>query len=380
MAKRKDAVALFEVITATKRKEQAGLARTRAGSMLRTPKWWFKSKAQEGSEQRDGNGASYSAPALPAPADPQSTQYATPGDPTSGYASPSAVPVQSVVQRVAPPAPERVTIPERADGTAVFGLDGPTEDAPVAHRGRRSWLGFGRAKPKVDVDPDRREVTVRFRYTHAIIAGFAVCVVVGLAYVTGRQTNQANAGPGAISSKSIKDGDILAGVLDIQPDREAATLGDDIDSVNDDNRTSVQPRPPTVEGSKGRSQSKSGLIVKEPAKPAPPRALPNGMEQGLPRAKGLNYVIIQIYPDEKAARGAADALQAAGVECTVEQAPPGWTADPDWKAVIGTLGFPPRSSNTPEYRKYKDSIEAVSKSYAGRSKMKQFEPSLYRWR
>lgn len=388
MAKRKDAVALFEVITAAKRREQAAAGnKTRVGpggSMLRTPKWWFKTKTQDGNGQPpEGDGVPYAAPALPAPADATTVTYAVPGDPTSGYAS---APAPGVVQRVAPPAPERVTIPERADGTAAFGLDAPADHASPARRPRRSWFGFGGVAKATEVklDPDRREVTVKFRYTTAIIAGFAVCVIVGLAYVTGRQTNRANAGPGAVSSKAIKEGDVLAGVLDIQPEREAST--DDniaIDGGNDERSSSSnQPKvtPPSPDGSKNRSQPKSAPIVNEAAKPAPPRALPNGIEDGLPRAKGLNYVIIQIYPNDKGALGAADALKSAGIECTVEPAPPGWTADSDWKAVIGTLGFPPRSSGTPEYIKYKASIEAVSKSYAGKSKSKQFEPSLYRWR
>ena len=43
MAKRKDSVALFEVITATRNREQAA---TSGRSSLRTPKWWFKNKSQ----------------------------------------------------------------------------------------------------------------------------------------------------------------------------------------------------------------------------------------------------------------------------------------------------------------------------------------------
>src|SRR5688500_2098251 len=104
MAKRKDAVALFEVITAAKRKEQAALGRTRAGSMLRTPKWWFKGKGKDGEQQQpeqlEADGGAYPAPALPAP-----------NDPTANYVT-SAAP--GIVQRVVPAAaPERVTIPDR---------------------------------------------------------------------------------------------------------------------------------------------------------------------------------------------------------------------------------------------------------------------------
>lgn len=376
MAKRKDAVALFEVITAAKKKEQAALGRTRAGSMLRTPKWWFKGKSKDGEQASpvdgDGAGVVHAAPALPAP-----------NDPSAGYV-PSATP--GIVQRVSHvPAPERVTIPDQSDGTAAFGLDIPAGDhAAPARRGLGSWFGFGRVAKKVALDADRREVTVRFRYTTAIVAGFAVCVVVGLAYVTGRQANKANAGPGAVSSKAIKEGDILAGVLAISPNGEPTTGGDVevIEAEDDDADVDSAPTDRLREQSKNGTSTKSTPIVKDApkGKPATPRALPGGIEEGLPRANGLNYVIIQSYPDAKAANEAAEALRAAGIDCTVETAPRGWTADPDWKSVVGTLGFPPRPSKMPEYQRYIQQINKVSESYAGRSKMKRFEPSPYKWR
>lgn len=378
MAKRKDAVALFEVITATKKKEQAALGKSRGASMLRTPKWWFKHKASDGQPaEQSVEPQSYAAPALPAPAEAD-VPYASPADPTANYV-PAA---PGVVQRVVPPpAPERVTIPsERNEGTAAFGLDLPAREgaaAPLA-RARRSWFGLRGTTKKVDLDPDRREVTVRFRYTTAIVAGFAVCVIVGLAYITGRQTNKANAGPNAVSSKAIKDGDILAGVLDIHPDREART-GDNLAEPNDHSqKKEIVPAKP--DAGKARSQPKQPPTGQDVEKPTGPRALPGGIEEGLPRVKGLNYVIIQSYGDKKSAEDAAAMLKAGGIDCTVQKAPPGYTADPDWLSVIGTMGFPPKYSTTPEYKRYIQSIEKVNQSYAGKSKMKRFEPDGVKWR
>src|SRR5688572_25390728 len=136
MAKRKDSVALFEVITATRRKEESAAAGAR--SALRTPKWWFKNKskpadapstpsAPEEHEYILGGpqqGAAQIPPQLAAPFDPTSTATATL----------AASPTAAVVQRMAPveyasPAPQRVNIPERGDGATgsadPFGLDVP---------------------------------------------------------------------------------------------------------------------------------------------------------------------------------------------------------------------------------------------------------------
>src|SRR5687768_8355612 len=135
MAKRKDSVALFEVITATKKREEAAAAAgSTAPSVLGTPKWWFKSK-----DKRPGQ-----APAN-APHDPTVAPAAAPvhsAPQLTAPAEPSSATPSTLVQRVAAVAPERVTIPpERAEGADPFGLDFPEQRAELP---RRSWLSrFG---------------------------------------------------------------------------------------------------------------------------------------------------------------------------------------------------------------------------------------------
>jgi hypothetical protein len=406
MAKRKDSVALFEVITAAKKKEAARAAAASAAAAspkpappaaLRTPKWWFKGKKANA----DGStvaAAAYTTPALPPPADDDPTQFAAPApyDPTT------AAPAPGVVQRVVPAGytapPERVTIPTASAaaedlGMTVdpFGLDHPVPTEPAyPDKPRRSLLrSFGGAK-KVNLDPDRREVTVRFRYTTAIIVGFAVCVAVGLAYVTGRHANKAKATATGVSSDQVKRGPILAGVLDVAPtDRTLTTNGGgaggatDADS-NEGDASHAQPpkdRPktagPTPPATPTGSQPKIGAQPKPGVDPKLPGEA-NGVETQLPRSVGLNYVVVQSYPDRKSADDAQKALEDAGIPCSVVKGLRDFAADNFW-SVVGTHGFS-SIRNNPAYTRYEDSILAVSKKYAGTSKYKKFEPTAYRWR
>ena len=97
----------------------------RAGSsgVLRTPMWWFKSKFRSAS------------PAFPAAA--------------------AAVAAD-------PPAP------------------GPARSVPPSER------PVGRSSVHFSFDRDRQEITLRLRYTTAIVGAFALLVVIALAYAVGR--------------------------------------------------------------------------------------------------------------------------------------------------------------------------------------------------
>jgi hypothetical protein len=396
MAKRKDSVALFEVITATKRREAAAAA-ARANAeaatrqqpapppaALRTPKWWFKGKNKSSAAGSDRTAAVYNAPALPSPAEHDPTQFAPAAyDPTT-----PAAPSPGIVQRVTPattyappsPAPERVSIPAAAvaehAGMTVdpFGLDHPVPTEPAyPAKPRRSFLNLG-----AKTDPERREVTVRFRYTTAIIVGFALCVAVGLAYVTGRQTNKATAGATGVSSQQVKRGPILAGVLDPPPSERtlSSNAGGDADSKEADTSADQPPkdRPKTVVP----PVAPTGPQPKPTGADAKLRGEAAGVTRGLPRTIGLNYVVVQSYPDRKSADEAQKALEEAGVPCGVVQGLRDFAA-PNFFSVVGTDGFS-SMRNSPTYKQYEESIRNISKSYAGTSKYKKFEPTPYKWK
>ena len=384
MAKRKDSVALFEVIKAQKSREKAAAAagnpEAAQPAPLRTPKWWFKRSPGSQPQQQIAGPDPFAAPALPPPA-----QAPMPVSSGSGEYSPDVDPTMSrsaaaLVQRVVPAAsPERVTIP---GGVDPFGLDpSPQQAAPARRPAARSWLGFGPAK-KVGIDPDRKEVTVRLRYTTAIIAGFAVCVVIGLAYLSGRSSSRASAGANGITSEQVRRGPILAGVLDVQAERTT------ISEAGAETRTATTPEapnnvrvdPPMPEPrSAGNEAPRGGGPTEGAVVDNPPPALPvtGDIATDLPRHNGLNYVVIQSYPEKKDADAAKEALLAAGIPCTVQRPPTGW--DQKLWAVIGTYGFP-RTNTMPQYKRYLERINAVGKNFAGKSKYRSFDPSPVKWK
>jgi len=94
------------------------------------------------------------------------------------------------------------------------------------------------------------------------------------------------------------------------------------------------------------------------------------------RQGGLNYVIMQSYPEEKIANDARDALVAAGVGCTVEK----WAGfgHGDWFSVIGTTGFD--RIRGAQYDAYIQTIQTVGSKFAGTSRFKKFEPHAYKWK
>ncbi|HLL90481.1 MAG TPA: hypothetical protein VK324_14370, partial [Tepidisphaeraceae bacterium] len=96
------------------------------------------------------------------------------------------------------------------------------------------------------------------------------------------------------------------------------------------------------------------------------------------RIVGMNYVIVQSYPDEKSANDAVDILARNAIPCTVVKGPPGW-ANNSWFSVVGTRGYD-KLRNNPEYDAYVKKIQRVSDAFAGKSRFKQFDPRPYRWK
>ncbi len=111
--------------------------------------------------------------------------------------------------------------------------------------------------------------------------------------------------------------------------------------------------------------------------------VPSGNTNGAPapvfdgkRTIGLNYVIIQSYPEQKTAEEARDALAKSGISTTIEKGLRG--LNPSWFTVVGTDGFA-RIRST-EYENYVKRVQQVSDSFAkSRKSFKAFEPMGYKW-
>ncbi len=312
MARGKHATALFEVIHASSR----GRGKA-ARSALLTPKWWFKGRSKT--------------------------------DPTSG---------SDPIGRASAPAP--LPPDHTIDPADVYEPTTPTDVSP-ANSARDSLASeiasqgpLGRSAVQFHFDRDLHEVTVRLRYTTAIVSGFAVLVALGMAYVMGRHI--AGGPQSAYASPTVEE---LTG-RPPQPD------------VMDVGKRSAPAGANALTGLVDPSRS-------HPATPTKPIGdVPLGGATDGHRVVHTNYIIVQSYPTEKSAVEAADFLNKAGIACTAEKAPPGWTADPNWFSVITTTGFQhPRGT---EGEAYLRSIEKISEKFAGTSRFKRFEPHWYSWK
>jgi hypothetical protein len=110
-----------------------------------------------------------------------------------------------------------------------------------------------------------------------------------------------------------------------------------------------------------------------PANIAQPN-IPATTENGR-RIHGLNYVIIQGYPDEASAKAALKVLAENGLGCTIERGLRGLNRD--WYIVVGTEGFGRISGR--EYENYVKKIQAVSDKFTDRKSFKAFDPLPYKW-
>jgi hypothetical protein len=224
----------------------------------------------------------------------------------------------------------------------------------------------GRRGIEFDFDSDRQEIRVRASYVSALVTVFAVIVVVAMAYLLGRQGVRSSSPVlAAIPTEELRQLPAHPSVLDI-----SRPVADATDAATPAKAMASDAKPETT--SAERNAAAAAPAFNEP-KPSPTMVVDDAK-----RAIGLNYVIVQSYPDQKSASDARDILVKSGIPCTVEKGPAGW-ASLSWYSVVGTTGFD-RIRNSPEYDKYVKSIRAVGSSFAGNSKFKKFEPQPYRWK
>jgi hypothetical protein len=304
MARGKHAAALFEVISSSKR------VNTTAGA-LRTPKWWFKSRP-------------------------------------TGAPAPLGEPAEMELQShfVAPdPTPEAMVRHE------------PVAMAAGANGSRRSGFQF---------DPHRQEFTMRLRFSTAVVAGFALLVAVGMAYVMGRHgaggPQTADASPTLPTTEIRKQG-VVPGALDVNRRTPRTT-------VNSGNSGTNGAPPRRNEPVKPRETINTGIASDPVSDPAPQPTVG-------PRSTKLNYIIVQTFPPDKTqvAQQAVDYLKRSGIFCTIESAPVGYKSG--WIAVIDTRGW--EHTSTDECQAYVAKISTLGEKF-GKSRYDHFQPNLYRWK
>jgi len=241
--------------------------------------------------------------------------------------------------------------------------DTPREEQPpqLYHRPERAQ------SIAVALDSERRQVSLRMSYATTVIAAFSVLVVVGLAVVVGQHLSR-GIGPaptGLPSTPTLQAGPAHPEVLGIKTTPLSAiadgrdTHGQPTVIINGPGGATGSP-PPTTGG--GTS------TLNEPRPPAP------FVVQDAKRTLGLNYVVVQSYPEEKMAQEAVDFLAKHQIPCTIERELPRWGKG---YIVVGIDGF--RSPSSPEYKDYVAKIEQLSDQFAGNKSFKAFRPGGYKW-
>ena len=271
----------------------------------------------------------------------------TPGesaDPTSFNDSSSDTPQAPAAVRV-PPLTSSIDVPE-SDPSAP-----PSRVQPVA----------------VSVDSDKQQINLRLSYTSALIGGFSLFIALGLAVLIGKSLSK---GPSTAiantSTATLKQRPPTPGVLNV-PRRN------DVLGSND-----------TAEGYGARPANSTSTGTRAPQPtfndPRPPATF---FTDDPHRSLGLNYMVIQSYPEKEKqmAEQAAAFLTKNGIPCTVEHNLPNFRiAWGDAYSVVGIRGFA-KVYNNPDLETYKKSLMDLSAKFTnGRSGFKSFAPSPYCWR
>lgn len=172
-----------------------------------------------------------------------------------------------------------------------------------------------------------------------IMAGVIAVLLLVVAYLAGRGQSAPRL---TEPTEVVKQGPAVPSVMDV------------------DSSPSIPPAAPELP------------MAQTPVAPAP--SVPAGLSAAPEsRIVGMNYVIIQSYPNESDAIEVAALLNRSGIGCTVERNHP---FAPRWFVVIGTRAF--ARTSTPEYREYVRSLEQISARIP--SRFRRFEPIAYRWR
>lgn len=281
--------------------------------LLGTPKWWFKGRPAPTVAQPPVSEA--------APAEPH---IAAPVMPTSSYGS-------------------------RPSGS-------------MAARGLR-------------VDRDRNEVHMRLRFSTAVVGGFALLVVVGMAYVVGQRVSGGpkSAVASDLSTEQLRQEPATPKTLDVPRRQPKQTVTNKETLVSSSNSNPAKRVDPPARSRETVTSSANGKIFTPE-----PQSVPVG-----PRDFGKNYILVQSFAPEqmKLAEQAVDVLGKAGVPCSIEKAPKGIAYNPDgrWVAVITRVGFEGKSQ--PACKECLHTITDVQASLnrEGHSSKLKFEPQIFKW-
>jgi hypothetical protein len=258
----------------------------------------------------------------------------------------------------AAPAPLVTSVVEREEAVERVITEAPPAPAPMPILREVEYVPPPRPQPTpVDEEQAPRPVRVqreggwlalRMSYGTAMITAFAVATVVISAFLIGKRWQN-------------RPQTVLAPTTSQELRRQAPRANlTDVRRVSNPPAVQYTADPPEL--SNNVATTGTNVAGNAPAKPKD-------------REVGLNYVMIQSYPEEKMAVAAAAALRQNGIDCTIERGVPGFFRF----GVVGQIGFS-RISNNPQLEAYLNKIRAISDSYAKKpSSFAAFKPQPIKW-
>jgi len=202
------------------------------------------------------------------------------------------------------------------------------------------------------VDKESGEINFKLSYAGAAAAGFILLIVLAIAYLVGSRSSQVSQSedfhlaPGAAPSQPAAPADTLLAAAMPEAAPTPATPVEPITTIK-----------PTADAN-GATISPTGSAT--PDKPK--------------RQVGLNYVIVQSYPDDAVSQRAADFLNKNGIPCTVVKLPAY-----SMTSVVSLKGFDHVQHN-PEMDDYRQKIETLGETFAGRRLFDRFHTQMIKWR
>jgi hypothetical protein len=366
MARGKHATALFEVIHTAKLKDRT----TEKSGAFKTPKWWFKGR------DKSAPAAPAAAPA-PAPAAPVRSTPQPAARASVTYAPRSAQSAPAPVLSNDPTAPPQIVIyddePEHcADPTSspTPSDADPTERAAAVfgHRmtgGGREAQAF-RSAHSTDEPRDGRQLTFRLTYTTMGLGAGAIAVVLAVVYLVGSHMSRGPSSAMGGSIEQLRSGKPAPAVLRVGTNGERITANDETTlQIHNPAGASPAPRPTPTNDTPGGAGSVGG-----------PQNTPPAVTNGK-RVVGMQYVVMQTYPEEADAKACVEFLTKAGIGATAEKG--FWPSRPSWFTVVGTKEFD-RTKNNAEFDRYLVSLTTAGNKFAGNSKFKKFEPMVVKWK
>jgi hypothetical protein len=242
----------------------------------------------------------------------------------------------------------------------------------------------------VDVGVDRRQqvIVLRFSFTSAAITSFALLVIVCLAILIGKSLTKGPNSAGATPIADIKKGPAFPDVLRVTHPTNDDTKAAIAPAPKPPSQDRIQPAPPPAKQTQTATAKQSAPTATPTPAPTPvptpvatpaPSPSPAPTQSAGPNGKrivGMQYVVIQSYPDPEDAKDAVDALKKAGIDATVERIP---RYAKSWSCVVSTRGFD-HTKNNPEFKDFMKAIQDASNTFARPGTFRSFQPGVITWK